>query len=151
MHTNDPVYINGEELPPTTWYPIYRNTKSAVYSPSEARLEGRCESAWHPLTSPVSTYPASQYTSTSTTQPHLNSLHLALERLRILARRGQASDPTARGPRVLVLGPPSSGKTTVVKNLVNLALGSGLGWNVGVAGLDPASVSGGWSQASVSR
>ncbi|TXT15651.1 hypothetical protein VHUM_00154 [Vanrija humicola] len=128
VHTTDPVYINGEELPPTTWYPIYRNTKAAVYSPSEARLE-------------VSTLPASQYTSTSTTQPHLNSLHLALERLRILARRGQASDPTARGPRVLVLGPPSSGKTTVVKNLVNLALGSGLGWNVGVAGLDPASPS----------
>jgi polyribonucleotide 5'-hydroxyl-kinase len=41
----------------------------------------------------------------------------------------------------MVLGPPSSGKTTVVKNLVNMALSSGMEWSVGVAGLDPASVS----------
>ncbi len=41
----------------------------------------------------------------------------------------------------MVLGPPSSGKSTVVKNLVNMALGSGVGWYVGVVGLDPASVS----------
>lgn len=41
----------------------------------------------------------------------------------------------------MVLGPPSSGKTAVVKNLVNMALGSGMGWNMGVVGLDPASVS----------
>lgn len=108
----------------------------------------------HKLT-PVSSLPASQYTSTSTTQLHLHSLHLALERLRILARRAgnvtvepgpsggpspAVTNPAARGPRVMVLGPPSSGKTTVVKNLVNMALGSGVGWNVGVAGLDPSSV-----------
>jgi hypothetical protein len=41
----------------------------------------------------------------------------------------------------MVLGQPSSGKTTVVKNLVNMALSSGMGWNVGVASLDPSSVS----------
>ena len=41
----------------------------------------------------------------------------------------------------MVIGPPSSGKTTVVKNLVNMALGSGMGWSVGVVGLDPASAS----------
>lgn len=110
---------------------------------------------------PVTSLPASQYASTSTTQPQLISLHLALERLRILSRRslstsngnGQANataSPSSnghgingarRGPRVMVLGPPSSGKTSVVKNLVNMAVGSGMGWNVGVAGLDPASVS----------
>lgn len=84
----------------------------------------------------VSSMPASQYTSSSTTQPHLNSLHLALERLRIISRREGTG-----GPRVMVLGPPSSGKTTVTKSLVNMALGSGMGWNVGVGGLDPGSVS----------
>lgn len=41
----------------------------------------------------------------------------------------------------MILGPASSGKTTIVKNLVNMALGTGMGWNVGVAGLDPSSVS----------
>ncbi|BEI81932.1 hypothetical protein CcaverHIS002_0210920 [Cutaneotrichosporon cavernicola] len=121
VHSPDPVYINGEEFPPTTWYPLYRYTKGAIYAPTAARIE-------------VTSLPASQYTSTSTIQPHLHSLHLALERLRILARRGNA-----HGPRVMVLGPPSSGKTTVAKCLVNMALGTGLGWNVSVAGLDPNS------------
>ncbi|CAK9782848.1 hypothetical protein CC85DRAFT_120653 [Cutaneotrichosporon oleaginosum] len=121
VHSPDPVYINGEELPPTTWYPLYRYTKGAIYAPTAARIE-------------VTSLPASQYTSTSTIQPHLHSLHLALERLRIIARR--SGD---RGPRVMVLGPPSSGKTTVVKCLVNMALGTGLGWNVTVAGIDPSS------------
>lgn len=41
----------------------------------------------------------------------------------------------------MVVGPPCSGKTTVIKNLVNLALGSGLGWTPGMIGLDPSSVS----------
>lgn len=46
-----------------------------------------------------------------------------------------------RGPRVMIMGPQSSGKTTVMKNLVNLALGTGMGWTPGVIGLDPSSVS----------
>ena len=85
----------------------------------------------------VTSLPASQYTSTSTTQQLLINVHLALERMRIMAKR---EGGTGRGPRVMVLGPPSSGKTTVVKNLVNMALGSGVDWSIGVVGLDPASV-----------
>ena len=46
-----------------------------------------------------------------------------------------------RGPRMMVVGPLSSGKTTVLKNLVNLALGTGMGWEVAIASLDPSSVS----------
>jgi len=96
----------------------------------------------------VTSIPASQYTSTSTTQSQLINIHLALERLRILAKRnsspvdgnGSIHKGSWRGPRVMVVGPPSSGKTTVVKNLVNMALGSGMGWSVGVVGLDPSSV-----------
>ena len=88
--------------------------------------------------------PVSNYSSDSTNQPALISLHLALERLRILARRqtsGQAHDHGGpRGPRVMILGPSSSGKTTVVKNLVNMALSSGMGWTPGVISLDPSSV-----------
>lgn len=39
VHSTDPVYLNGEELPPTTWYPIHRYTKGAIYSPTEGKLE----------------------------------------------------------------------------------------------------------------
>lgn len=42
----------------------------------------------------------------------------------------------------MVLGPASSGKSTMVKNLVNLATGSGMGWAPAVVGLDPGNVSG---------
>ncbi|ORY35433.1 hypothetical protein BCR39DRAFT_509714 [Naematelia encephala] len=138
VQSPNPVFINSDELPPVTWYPLLRHLKSSIYAPSYAKLE-------------VSALPISQYTSTSTTQPQLVALHLALERQRILAKRhisggpsnGQGysngTQPITRGPRVMVLGPPSSGKTTVVKNLINMALSSGMGWSVGVAGLDPAS------------
>lgn len=94
----------------------------------------------------VSTLPGSQYSSTTTIQSALVSLHLALERQRILARRQlggshDADGGLSRGPRLMVLGPPNSGKTAVVKNVVNMALGSGMSWSMGVVGLDPSSVS----------
>ncbi|WVQ81929.1 hypothetical protein IAT38_004056 [Cryptococcus sp. DSM 104549] len=121
--SSDPVFINSEELGLSTWYPIHRHTKAAIYSPSASRLQ-------------VASSPASQYTSTSTVQPQLLNINLALERCRILAKRGENG---GKGPRVMVVGQPSSGKSTVVKNLANLALGSGMGWTPGIAGLDPAS------------
>jgi polyribonucleotide 5'-hydroxyl-kinase len=157
VHSPDPVYINSAELPPTTWYPLYRNLKSAIYAPTPARIEGlylRFNPSQPPILTIkyriVTTLPSSQYISTSTTQPQLIALHLALERVRILAKRhllpkpGQDASMNERftkGPRVMVVGPPCSGKTTVVKGLVNLALSSGMGWSPHVVGLDPASVS----------
>jgi polyribonucleotide 5'-hydroxyl-kinase len=46
-----------------------------------------------------------------------------------------------RGPRIMVVGPPSSGKSSVVKALTNMALGTGMGWTPTIVGLDPSSVS----------
>jgi ATPase subunit of ABC transporter with duplicated ATPase domains len=46
-----------------------------------------------------------------------------------------------RGPRVMVIGPANSGKSTMVKGLLNLAVGSGMGWSPGVVGLDSGTVS----------
>ncbi|ORX38582.1 hypothetical protein BD324DRAFT_621467 [Kockovaella imperatae] len=133
----DSVYINSEEIPPTTWYPLHRNLKASIYAAQPTKLQ-------------VSTPPASNYSSSSTSQSSLVALHLALERIRILARRqlsnGHASsshqspnDGPSRGPAIMILGPPSSGKTTVVKNLVNMALGTGMSWTPGVISLDPSS------------
>jgi len=41
----------------------------------------------------------------------------------------------------MVIGPANSGKSTMVKGLLNLAVGSGMGWSPGVVGLDSGTVS----------
>lgn len=115
------------------------------------------------LASEVSSAPSTCYDSTSSTIPFLTNLHLALERRRILARRAirarrahptthdtngttttttrEADTDAEAGPRLMVLGPANAGKSTMVKNLVNLALGSGMGWAPAVVSLDPSNVS----------
>ena len=40
----------------------------------------------------------------------------------------------------MVIGPANSGKSTMVKGLLNLAIGSGMGWSPGVVGLDSGTV-----------
>lgn len=40
VQSPDPVYINSEELPPVTWYPLHRYLKASIYSPTSAKLEG---------------------------------------------------------------------------------------------------------------
>jgi polyribonucleotide 5'-hydroxyl-kinase len=40
----------------------------------------------------------------------------------------------------MVIGPANSGKSTMVKGLLNLATGSGMGWSPGVVGLDQGTV-----------
>jgi hypothetical protein len=161
----DPIFINSQEIPPNTWYPLYGDLKAVIWSPLPGgRIEGvllgsssshipdhlRCRA--------VSAAPSTCYESTSSTFPFLTSLHLALERRRILARRairtrkskaGQTNghehdgetDDSEAGPRVMVLGPANAGKSTMIKNLVNLALGSGMGWAPVVVSLDPSNVS----------
>ncbi|KAJ9103683.1 hypothetical protein QFC20_004686 [Naganishia adeliensis] len=139
----DPVFINSQEIPPNTWYPLYGDVKGAIWSPLPG---GKIE---------VSSAPSACYESTSSTLPFLTNLHLALERRRILARRairtrrargksphlnggGEGEGEDEAGPRLMVLGPGNAGKSTMVKNLVNLALGSGMGWAPAVVSLDPS-------------
>ena len=74
-------------------------------------------------------------------------LHIALEQMRVRALseiRGSpvphqdktGSDP----PRVLVLGPEHSGKTTICKILTNYAVRSGQGWTPFFVNVDPSAV-----------
>lgn len=74
-------------------------------------------------------------------------LHIALEQMRVRALseiRGSPvphqdktrSDP----PRVLVLGPEHSGKTTVCKILTNYAVRGGQGWTPFLVNVDPSTV-----------
>jgi polyribonucleotide 5'-hydroxyl-kinase len=166
--SEEPIYINYQEIPPNTWYPLYGDLRAAIWSPSPGQIEGRpisiLQTSWKGSKlnfcalrskTTVSSAPSTAYTSLSSTFPFILSVHLALERRRILAKRNinarldYSQDDQdekvlleqERGPRVMVLGPANSGKSTMIKGLLNLAVGSGMGWSPGVIGLDPGTVS----------
>lgn len=80
------------------------------------------------------------------------NVHLALEKMRVRAlsaQRGSPLPPSAdqeadpEPPRVLVLGPENSGKTTVCKILANYAVRAGQGWTPMFVNTDPSE--GGWT------
>lgn len=79
------------------------------------------------------------------------NLHIALEQMRVKALRevhgspmdnsedrdGSPPDP----PRVMIIGPENSGKTTVAKTLINYATRMGQGWSPLLVNVDPSEVS----------
>src|SRR5260221_8480653 len=74
---------------------------------------------------------------------------LALEKMRVRALSAQRGSPLPAGadqevdsepPRVLVLGPENSGKTTVCKILANYAVRAGQGWTPMFVNADPSEV-----------
>lgn len=63
---------------------------------------------------------STEYISEETPVPAYHNLHLALERLRVLAHSGQHASP-----RVLLIGEEECGKTSLLKTLANWAIRSG--------------------------
>ena len=81
------------------------------------------------------------------------NVHIALEQMRVRALAvsrgspppgGDDDDPTGMGvtdpPRVLVLGPENSGKTTVCKILTNYTVRAGQDWAPVLVNVDPSEV-----------
>jgi polyribonucleotide 5'-hydroxyl-kinase len=76
------------------------------------------------------------------------NLHTAFEQMRVCALREIHGSPTSDDgsetmpdpPRVLVLGPENSGKTTVCKILTNYAVRAGQGWAPLLVNVDPSEV-----------
>ena len=80
-------------------------------------------------------------------------MHIALEQMRMRALAlahgspppDDDEDPTGMGttdpPRVLVLGPENSGKTTVCKILANYCVRAGQDWAPVFVNIDPSEVS----------
>jgi len=74
---------------------------------------------------------------------------MAFEQMRVRSLRKLHGSPAPEGepdsgaepPRVLILGPENSGKTTVCKILVNYAVRSGQGWAPMLVNVDPSEVS----------
>lgn len=77
------------------------------------------------------------------------NLHIAFEQMRVRALRDLRGSPVPEyerdkptdPPRVLVLGPENSGKTTICKILINYAVRAGQGWSPLLINADPAEVS----------
>lgn len=77
------------------------------------------------------------------------NVHIALEKMRVRALSSHRGSPSPPGPdqeldpeppRVLVLGPENSGKTTVCKILTNYAVRAGQGWTPMYVNTDPSEV-----------
>jgi polyribonucleotide 5'-hydroxyl-kinase len=76
------------------------------------------------------------------------NLHIALEQMRVRALREIRGSPVPPGetadsdpPKVLVLGPEHSGKTTICKVLTNYAVRAGQSWSPFLVNVDPSEVS----------
>ncbi|KAF8511121.1 Pre-mRNA cleavage complex II protein Clp1-domain-containing protein [Hysterangium stoloniferum] len=95
--------------------------------------------------------PSTEYISEETPMSSYANLHLAFEQMRIKTRRAQRGSPSSTGlsesekqpPRILVIGPENSGKTTACKIIANYAVRAGQRWSPILVNLD--SGEGGWT------
>ncbi|TFK54718.1 cleavage/polyadenylation factor ia subunit Clp1p [Heliocybe sulcata] len=84
-----------------------------------------------------------KYVSEDTPMAAYANVHTALEQRRVRALQAIHGSPISddsvptEPPRVLVLGPANSGKTTVCKILTNYAVRTGQGWSPILVNLDP--------------
>ncbi|PIL24408.1 hypothetical protein GSI_14162 [Ganoderma sinense ZZ0214-1] len=98
-------------------------------------------------------HPSVEYVSDETPMAVYANVHLALEQMRVRALAAvhglpipeDEGDDTAGAdpPRVLVLGPENSGKTSVCKTLANYAVRAGQDWVPTYVNVDPSE--GAWS------
>ena len=91
--------------------------------------------------------PSTEYVSDETPMRFYANLHIALEQMRVCAlsqTRGISVPPREKTnwdpPRVLVVGPEHSGKTTVCKILINYAVRAGQDWSPFLVNVDPSEV-----------
>ncbi|KAH9966846.1 Pre-mRNA cleavage complex II protein Clp1-domain-containing protein [Russula dissimulans] len=131
--------VFGAELADGKYYLFGRECKAAIFT-------------WRGCTIEVTGTPSTDYISEETPMHAYANVHLALEKMRVRAlsyHRGSPLPPSAEPevdpdpPRVLVLGPENSGKTTVCKILTNYATRAGQGWTPMYVNTDPSE--GGWT------
>ena len=102
-----------------------------------------------PISEHVTGTPSTDYVSDETPMHAYANVHLALEKMRVRALSSHRGSPLPPGqeqevepepPRVLVLGPENSGKTTVCKIFTNYAVRAGQGWTPIYVNTDPSEV-----------
>ncbi|KAI1783997.1 hypothetical protein LXA43DRAFT_1044507 [Ganoderma leucocontextum] len=100
-------------------------------------------------------HPSVEYVSDETPMSVYANVHLALEQMRVRALAAVHGSPVPDGdgdgtagtdpPRVLVLGPENSGKTSVCKILANYAVSAGQDWMPTYVNVDPRSLECPWA------
>lgn len=132
--TSGNAEIYGAELAPGRAYLFGGECKAAVFT-------------WYGCTLEVIGRPSTEYTSDETPMVALSNIHAAFERMRVLAHRAltanQPETTESRPPRVLVIGPENSGKTSACKTWCNYAVRGGRGWCPTLINLDVGD--GGWT------
>ncbi|KAF8691525.1 hypothetical protein HU200_040672 [Digitaria exilis] len=116
--------IFGTELPPEGWVPIPPRSKIAIFT-------------WHGATLELDGVTESEYPSEETPMVIYVNTHAILDARRARARAAavQGGDLEAsQGPRVIVVGPTDSGKSTLCKMLLSWA--AKLGWKPTYVDLD---------------
>ncbi|KAI0031721.1 Clp1-domain-containing protein [Vararia minispora EC-137] len=98
---------------------------------------------WHGCTLEVTGAPSTEYVADETPMAAYANVHVALEKMRVRAQEPEPASDDNEPPRVLVLGPENSGKTTVCKILANYAVRAGQGWEPLYINVDPSE--GGWT------
>ncbi|KAG6832055.1 Cleavage polyadenylation factor subunit clp1 [Tricholoma furcatifolium] len=130
--------IFGSELAEGKQYLFGSECKAAVFT-------------WRGSEKHVTGQPSTEYVSNETPMVAYANLHIAFEQMRVRAFRvlhgspPRGDDPSAitDPPRVLILGPENSGKTTLSKILVNYAVRAGQDWTPLLVNVDPSE--GGWA------
>ncbi|KAI0306398.1 Clp1-domain-containing protein [Multifurca ochricompacta] len=131
--------VFGAELADNKYYLFGHECKAAVFT-------------WQGCTIEVTGTPSTEYVSDETPMYAYANVHLALEKMRVRALSSYRGSPLPPGPdaevdpeppRVLVLGPENSGKTSVCKILTNYAVRVGQGWTPMYVNTDPSE--GGWT------
>lgn len=92
--------------------------------------------------------PSTEYVSDETPMSTYANLHLAFEQMRVRALRDLHGSPPSdddqhantEPPRVLILGPENSGKTSISKILSNYTVRVAQNWSPLLVNLDPAQV-----------
>ncbi|KAL5636849.1 hypothetical protein ACGC1H_000725 [Rhizoctonia solani] len=131
--TSGTAEIYGAELAPGRLYLFGGECKAAVFT-------------WYGCTLEVTGRSSTEYTSDETPMVPLINIHTAFEQMRIRAHRAltanQPETAKSRPPRVLVLGPENSGKTSACKIWCNYAV-RGRSWCPTLVNLDVND--GGWT------
>ncbi|CAH9137201.1 unnamed protein product [Cuscuta epithymum] len=118
---NGTAEIFGTELPPEIWITFPPRLKFAVFT-------------WYGATIEMDGPTENEYTSDETPMISYVNVHAVLDARRERAKASPNDSGTYQGPRVIVVGPSDSGKSTLARMLLSWA--AKLGWKPTFVDLD---------------